>query len=842
MKKPLFSYFLLLCSCLSFSQAPTSWQSRGIGGGGALFAPSVNPADHNEMYIGCDMSELFHTADAGKHWGEINFTQVQGGHDSYVCFTNNPNLRYVVDYTSVNGNDLVRPMKTTNGGTTWSVLSGDPYGTFPDAGIERLFADYDNPNNVVIADYSTVYFSSNGGNSFTQIHTAYYNGVGNHIAGVFFDGTKIYIASYDGMIYSNNGGTTFSMMPMTGFTSPAEKMISFSGAKEGSTVRFICLTGDSGNVYSGFQYGSDYNGALAGVYTMDNASGTWTSKMSGISVGNDFPDFCGMANNDIDTMYIAGGSNAGDPIVMRATASTNWNHIFNTGSNQNIGTGWCGAGGPHQWSYAEAFFGFQVCPNSSKIILLGDYGFAHTTNDAGATWHQQYVDVADENPIGSNTPSSKFYHGIGLENTTNWQVMWSDPSHLFAPFSDITGVTSADSGKSWNFIPGLTQNSTYRIIKHSNGNIYAATSTVHDMYQSTRIYDAAINGGSGAVYFSTNGGTSFSVMHNFAHPVMWVAADPSNSNRLYAAVAHGSTNTGGIYVTNNLSAGTGATWTKLPKPPRSNGHAFNINVLNNGDLVVSFCARKPTTSTGFTDSSGVYYYDLANTTWYDRSATGMHYWTKDVVIDPNDATQSTWYAAVFSGWGNVPAGTGGVYKTTNKGVSWTQVSNSYRVNSITVNPANANELFFTTETDGLWYTSNATNTTPTFSPVSSYPFRHPVRVFYNPFVATEIWVSSFGNGMMMGSTVNTTGISEQIPLNNDQLRVYPNPFSDKLNIVLPENGRSAIKIFSLLGTEVYSGEFWNRSVSLDIKDLTNGIYIVESVQGTKKFVKKMVKE
>jgi hypothetical protein len=840
MKKSIVSScLLLLCSCL-YSQAATSWQSRGIGGGGALFSPSVNPANHNEMYIGCDMSELFHSTDGGQHWGEENFTQVQGGHDSYVSFTNNPNIRYTVDYTSAAGNDLVRPMKSTNAGATWTAMASDPYASYPDAGIERLFADYNNPNNLVLADYSTIYFSNNGGTTFNLIHTDYYNGAGNHIAGVFFDGSNIYIGTYDGLFFSTNSGATFNRMTTSGFGGPTEKMISFSGAHEGSTVRFLCLTGDSGNVYSGFQYGSDYNGAMSGVYTMDNANGMWISKMGGITVGNDFPDFCGMANNDVDTMYIAGGSSAGDPIVMKATFSTNWSHVFNTAGNQNIATGWCGAGGPHGWSYAEAFFGFQVCPNSSKIIVLGDYGFAHTSTDAGTSWHQQYVDVADQNAMNINIPASKFYHGIGLENTTNWQVMWTDASHLYAPFSDITGVTSTDSGKSWNFIPNLAQNSTYRIVQQSStGNIYAATSTVHDMYQSTRVYDSQINGGSGEIYFSTNNGVSFAVLHNFLHPVMWVVLDPSNSNRMYAAIAHGSTNTGGIYVTNNLSAGAASTWTKLAKPPRSNGHAFNINVLNNGDLVVSFSARKPTSSTGFTDSSGVYYYDLATTTWYDRSDVGMHYWTKDVVIDPNDATQSTWYAGVFSGWSNVPAGTGGVYKTTNKGLSWTQISTSYRVNSITVNPTNANEIYFTTETDGLWYSSNATNVSPAFSQVSSYPFRHPVRVFYNPYKNTEIWVSSFGNGMFVGSAIATSDV-KQLSENNQQIKVYPNPATETINFSvwnLMENGK--LFVYDINGKQVSKKDF-SHTTQLDVSNFTAGIYFYQITDGNKAFTGKFV--
>src|ERR1700757_506776 len=638
---------LLSIKCLA--QAPTSWQSRGIGGGGALFSPSINPANHNEVYLACDMGELFHSTNAGQQWGEVNFAQVQGGHDSYVSFTNNASILYTVDYTNFDSVSYVRPMKSTNGGTTWTAIASDPYASNPDVGIERLFADYNNPNHVVLADYSTIYFSSNGGTSFNLIHTCYYSGAGNHIAGVFFDGNNIYIGSYDGLFYSTNGGTSFSKMAFTGMGAN-EKMLSFSGAHEGSTVRFLCLTADSNNVYSGFQYGSDYNSALVGVYTMDNANGTWVSKMGGINTANDYPVFCGLANNDVDTMYIAGGSNAGNPIIMKATFTTNWVYVFNTTNNQNITTGWCGQSGDHQWSYAEAFFGFQVCPNSSKLVTVGDYVFVHSTTDAGASWHQQYLSTADQNPANAATPTGKSYHSAGLENTTNWQVMWTDSMHIFSGFSDITGVTSADKGQSWKFIPGLSQNSTYRIVKQSStGNMYAATSTVHDMFQSTRIYDSQINGGTGAIYFSTNGGTSFSLMHNFSHPVVWVALDPSNANRMYASVLNSSTNTGGIYVTNNLSLGASATWTKMTKPPRSNGHPFNITVLNNGDLVASFCARKPTTSTNFTDSSGVYYYDNTNSIWYDRSDAGMYYWTKDVIVDPNDATQGTWYAGVFSG-------------------------------------------------------------------------------------------------------------------------------------------------------------------------------------------------
>jgi len=828
----LFSYFY------TQAQAPASWQSRGIGGGGALFSPSINPAFSNGIYVGCDMSELFHSVDTGKHWTEASFLQIQGGHDSYVSFTNLGNQQYAVDYTSTNGNDLIRPMKTTNAGATWQPFANDPYASYPGGSMERLIGDINNKNNIVLADYGTIYFSRNAGTTFTKIHTCLNNNTGNHIAGVFFDGNNIYIGTNDGLIFSTNGGLNFNTMTTTGFGAGTEQMLSFSGAREGNTVRFICLTADSNNVYAGIQYGSSYISTLVGVYTMDNANGTWAAKMGGINMATDYPVFCGMATNDIDTMYLSGGSSIGNPIVMKATFSTNWAHVFNSVNNVNIATGWCGQGGDRGWGYAECPFGFQVCPNNSKMVVITDYGFVHVTTNAGASWNQRYVDVADQHPAGANTPQQKKYHGIGLENTTNWQVMWTDSMNMYAAFSDINGIMSADKGTSWKFIPNFTQNSSYRIVKHPDGKIYGATSTVHDLYQSTRIYDSNINTGSGEVMVSNNNGATFSVLHNFAHPVVWVALDPTDTSKMYASVLNGSTNTGGIYVTGNLHLGAAATWTKMAKPPRSNGHPFTITVLNNGDLVASFCARKPTTTTSFTDSSGVYYYDKTLSTWYDRSDVKMHYWTKDVVVDPNDATQSTWYAAVFSGWANVPAGTGGLYKTINKGVSWTQISNSYRVNSATINSTNANELYFTTETDGLWYSSNANSVTPTFSQVTSYPFRSPVRVFFNPYKNTEVWVSSFGNGMFVGSTATTE--VKQLSASGKQISVYPNPANETINFStnnLIENGK--LTVYDITGKQVSKADFVN-ATQLDVSEFNTGMYFYRMTDGSKTFTGKFV--
>ncbi|MDB5283879.1 MAG: BNR/Asp-box repeat protein, partial [Bacteroidota bacterium] len=451
--------------------------------------------------------------------------------------------------------------------------------------------------------------------------------------------------------------------------------------------------------------------------------------------------------------YLAGGSSSGSPIVMRSvTGGGNWQEVFLTDTNKNVYTGWAGAHGDHQWSFPEAPFGFEVCKNDSRIVTFGDYSCSHITTNAGFDWKQQYLNTADQNAKNIFTPTGKKYHGIGLENTTNWQVMWTDSTHLLSAFSDINGVMSDDKGLSWKFIPNLTSNSTYRIVQHTNGNIYACVSNRHDIYQTTTIYDNTLNTKTGAVYVSTNNGTSFSQIKSFNGPVIWIALDPTNSDRMYAAVINSDTTKGGIWKTNNLSAGVSSVWTKCKNPSRTEGHAFNVNVLPNGDLVVSFSARRATTSTAFSQSSGVFYSTDGGQTWADRTDANMKFYTQDVVVDKNDTSGSTWYASVFSAWGSgVPAGTGGLYKTVNKGISWSQISTLYRVNSCTINPSNPDEMYVTTETDGLWYSGNINSANPSFSLVDAYPFRHPTRVFFNPWNPSEMWVSAFGYGMATAS-------------------------------------------------------------------------------------------
>ena len=552
------------------SGVPTQWSSRGAGGGGALFSPAISPTNAGEIYIASDMGQLFHTTTAGKSWSELDFRRIQSSHETRVQFTEDPNILYSVDYTDPNGSGASQPIKSTDGGATWHSLVNDP----TSAGAFRLFADPSNHNRLIVSDYTNLYFSGDGGSTWAAKYTNSNGGQGLQLAGAFFDGSNIYVGTNSGLLVSLDGGGTFALSSASGIPS-GKVMMSFSGAKQGATTRFFAVTWDNADVYAGVQ-GYDYSGIATGsegIYTLSVGQNSWTPAMTGIA-SSAAPIYVATALNDVNTAYVAGGSNPGGvPTVYQTTdAGAHWQSVFQTSNNQNIATGWQGANGDRGWTYGEVVLGLAVAPANAAQVVITDLGMAHETTNAGVSWSQLYVNPGDRNPAAASTPKGKAYHESGLDNTTAWGLNWVDASNILVSNSDIIGTHSIDGGNSFAFATsGNTYNSTYMTVTDpSTATVYAATSSIHDMYQSTHLTDASINSGSGAVLFSTTKGATWQTLHNFGKPVVGVAGDPTSAHRLYASVVNSTS--GGIYVTNDLQDGATSVWTQLTNPPRTQGH------------------------------------------------------------------------------------------------------------------------------------------------------------------------------------------------------------------------------------------------------------------------------
>lgn len=492
---------------------------------------------------------------------------------------------------------------------------------------------------------------------------------------------------------------------------------------------------------------------------------------------------------------------------------------------------------------AAVFFYSLLLPLSAQPTSFSPRGVG-----GGGAMFFPSINPANDNEFYVSCDMSQLFHSTDFGNSyaqshfSNLQV-FNRSTYEFTNNPTIAYCIFNDGGNSWGFnYNGFSVNSVYRMVQTPNGNLYAGCSNIHDMYQSTYLTDARIDGndGNGKIILSTDQGANWNTLKAFNHPVFWLASDPNNPNTLYASVIHfggvQGGQQGGIYVTNNLHDGANSTWTKLANPPRTEGHPASIVVLNDGKVICTFSGRR--TASGFTASSGVFLYNPANNSWADVSDPGMYYWTKDIVVDSNDPAQNTWYAGVFSGWGGASNGKGGLYRTTNRGVSWAKLTGTQfdRVTSITFHPQNLSQAYLTTETQGLWVSNNMNTGTPDWELVNAYPFRQPERVYFNPFNTDEMWVSSFGNGMKAGN-FGASGTAD-IPEINPVISLFPNPASGIVNLSFEAKKQQEIqvRVTGLNGVFRETGHKANKGVNymaIPLNSLPAGTYTVTvMVDGT----------
>ncbi|MBN1578396.1 MAG: hypothetical protein JW913_17675 [Chitinispirillaceae bacterium] len=779
---------------LSVPAQISRWESRGMGGGGALFYPRVNPHNTDELYITCDMALTFHSTNSGRLWDIIDFRQLKSGTFTNMQFTDDPDIMYVRQFDFEEYNWF--PVKSTDGGQTWERLPGSA----TDNKIIYVYADNKRSDRLIVTTRNEIYFSDNGGTAWKNIYSNTESD-GAYISGVFWDGEAIYIGTGGGVLVSEDNGSTFTMAEIPGLPA-GDGLVSFTGSKAGTTTRLFCITTSAGSVYPEMT-GSNYEGCN-GVFRHDyGISSGWESCVEGIPEDRDFL-FVDMGENNIDVAYLAGGDQTfGFPSVFKTTdGGRSWKNVFLTEDNENIITGWAGRRGDYDFWWGGTALGFTVCRSDPDIAIVTDYGYPHITTDGGGIWRQMYVAEEDENPAGSLTPKKKSYRGIGMENTSSWDIIWLDSLSMFAGFSDIMTTRSADGGVTWSKnYSGLSTNTICKFVQHpDNGILYATTSSKHEIYTTIGLTDD-LDTHTGGIFFSEDGGTTWGTLHDFNRPVCWITVDPDDHNTMYASIVHHET--GGIFVSNNINDGAGSAWEKLSAPPRTEGHPYIIRILDDGTILCCYSGRRG--DSGFTESSGVFKSSDGGATWEDCGDPGMRFWTQDIVVDCHDPEQNTWYAAVFGGWGGAPNQLGGLYRTTDRGENWTRIYESYQVSSCTNHPTNPDVLYVATNGNGLVYCENITGENPTFTPEATYRYQNPRRIFFNPYNPKEIWVSSGGYGVTCGFEGDMAVRPTVSPTKTKQLSsIRYNQHNGHLTIhlALTEAALREVTIYSVSGQRV----------------------------------------
>ncbi|HUU43139.1 MAG TPA: hypothetical protein VMX57_05135, partial [Planctomycetota bacterium] len=743
---------------------PAKFHSTGVGGGGALYSVSFNPKNPDEIWMPTDMGELFHTLDGGRSWTYPDMEACTAHVDSRVQWTHVEGTIYVHEWNGY-------PVKSVDGGRTWERLKN--WGYFTEGPCKQLRVDPTNAGNVFGCSEKALAFSTDGGATFRRIWEKS-RASRLWVSGLFADGKRFWIATTDGLLVSTDGGATWARSAATGL--PEDTMISsFAGAKKDNTIRFWVTVVDakSGDL---FAYGPGQSGRYKGFYRMDVGDKRWTNLTPAVPTGH-FPVQVAAAADDIDTVWLGGAERVADekvkdyfmnfPAMLKsADGGKTWESMLQCRGNRNVHTDWYGDGMDYDWAYAGPAMTVSTCASNPDYAAFTNLFCAWATSDGGRTWRSLAAGVDQLNKPGvTGRPNQP--HASSLNNTASWWLEWLDEKTIFSGSNDITAFRSTDGGKSWCFPKyiGNRLNATYRAAYDAKKDVlYAAMSNAHDLYHGVNMGDSNVDGWGGAIYYSTDRGATFRELHKFivrrggqvgSNPVMGVLLDPKRPNRMYALVAHHAE--GGVFRTDDLDKGVAATWVRLTSPPRTEGHPWDIELLKDGTLVVTFAGRINQATGKMTESSGVFVSSNDGQTWEDRTApageSSMRVNTQDVVIDPRDPAQNTWYACVDyvvylpDAW---PDPKVGLFKTTDRGRTWKRIFSEIRVGvrSGVINPA-TNEMYLAT-IRGLWYSNDSQADAPTFVKVPDVRTPDAKRVFLNPCKPSEVWVLTFGGGVHWG--------------------------------------------------------------------------------------------
>lgn len=94
---------------------------------------------------------------------------------------------------------------------------------------------------------------------------------------------------------------------------------------------------------------------------------------------------------------------------------------------------------------------------------------------------------------------------------------------------------------------------------------------------------------------------------------------------------------------------------------------------------------------------------------------------------------------------------------------------------------------------------------------------------FDPSMVSDVDVRNDIIGRTFNWFMHGVGFEE---ISKSAIHVYPNPFKDQLNINIALDGKTEVELVNILGASVYSQEFNTANISIDAKNLENGVYIL----------------
>ncbi len=639
--------------------------------------------------------------------------------------------------------DMTGDYRTINGGATWQLINFKQI----DSSISLRPAFSATKTYWVDTGVNELRVSADEGNTWTKVlpGTAPWSGSITYLGAISGTPDKIFVGTASGLWQSQNGGATWTQ------------------AATGSCTGIATI---GSNVYAtlGATLKASIDGGLTwNTITVTGAGSHTLKRVTGAQVGTAAPYLFVI----VDQVGVVRSTDGG------ATWSTVqlWNKqaeiqmspgqtqmVYTCQTNQvsdlvwvstNGGTTWTstflmGSNVTKSWVQTQLYWGYYITDGGMSVGADPNTVYVSTQGDLYKTTNGGATWTQDMDvSLSGNREQS-----IGLEVTGTFTYQW-DPNNYnnqYIGYSDIGFARSTDGGSSWAWSNKSNpwSNTMYNIAFDPDvpNKLYGAASNLHEIPEWISIDSTTSS--TGGVVVSTDGGSTWAKLGTGLpnQPCTDILVDPTSPPS--ARVLYATMYNSGVW----KSSDGGATWTQKTGVGFSNNHhADHLYLAATGTLYCLVTATK--TGSTFT-KGGVWKSSNGGDTWQEITNAMFAWPTGLAIVDAN-----TMYISAASGGGYSQ---GGAWKTVNGGATWTQVLTepmmaAYHTPSysqammVKVFPDNPNIVYCGTVSQGLWVSQDAG---ATWAPFTTLPFQAVMNVTFDPHDHTQIYVCTDGGGVWHG--------------------------------------------------------------------------------------------
>ncbi len=731
---PLLSLLCLLLISGSTTTAKVNnkkWTVIGPGGGGAMFYPVISPHDPNTALVACDMTGSYITHDAGQSWRMFNLRQPS---KFFVFDPQQPKTIYA---------QAESLWRSTDSGMSWNLvypnpkivqrinIAGDHADTnliLKEGTIEQLTALAVDPNDSQIlyscmdaGGKSSLQISNNQGQSWAQNFPLTQKALRIYVDPASPRNNRtLYVVNKSSISKREQERWTEGAAPV-GKSDLLDVVASF---KEGSLPTFYAISSEILSISS------------------DGGKSWRESHLPGESA--EFEAIAACLHHP-ETAYVSFKHLLQDGKEWFGVARTNdegatWKLVWKESDlpAENIKDAWIsptfGAG------WGENPLSLGVSPNDPNLCYATDLGRTLRTADGGKNWQASYANILQD---GSYTTK-------GLDVTSCYGVHFDpfDSRRMFITYTDIGLFRSENGGSGWlpssNGLPHSWMNTAYWVefdpLKKDR--MWVVMSGTHDLPRPKMWRHTKLSTYQGGVCRSDDGGRTWKVANNGMPQTAatYILLDPHSppEARILYVTGFGK----GVY----KSSDGGDSWTlKNTGIDGTEPMAWRLTLNKDGTLYLIVARRSEDGSFGNSADGALY-----------RSSDGAEHWTKIVLprgvngpnglsVDPLDSHRL--YLAAWARDNHGSAEDGGVYLSTDSGVTWQNILKDPYIYDLTIDSHDPSTLFACGFDSNAWKSNDRGET---WTRIRGYNFKWGHRVIMDPYDSRSIYVTTFGGSVWHG--------------------------------------------------------------------------------------------